>query len=626
MKCTIKKMAIIGALFIAITMWAVPNTINFQGALKDADGVPVNETQFMEFRIYDSATNGSLLWSEQHLSVTISDGIFNVELGETTPFVNLFDNAELYITFYFGGEEMAPRQQLLAVPYAMQADEATHATSADNATTVGSVGIANLVQQDGSGNATITGTMTANAFAGDGSALTGISAAYDDLYVNTTGPDTMTANTGIGGFTLTVENDGDGGAIYIPPAGYLGIFIDSTIIGLLLNSTEGNGVDVDYAGGNGVYVGSAGWDGVHVYSADDDGVSVSYVSDDGFSVTSAGDDGVFVNSAGDDGVYVYNAGSPSTQAISSSKNGFEVAGAEGNGLYVGRADYDGVRVYSAGSDGFYVHNAGVDGVSVSYSGEDGVSVYHAGTPSTEYTSDDKNGFEVAGAEGNGLFVGRADLTGVYVNSAGDDGVFVNSAGWYGVFVNSAGWDGVWANTTQASHEWGLYTPDKIYGSNVTMRSQSTHVRYVGNEMLEAGDLVCIAGGYKEDILDDGFPIINVTKANSRNSSAIIGVVEYKVYIREEIEEHEGETHTEKSFRFAEGSASYGDYLSVVVFGPADVKMDSRADIKVGEKMTVSDNGDARSINDEDNWRIGILGKALEDSNGKDTVKIFVNCK
>ena len=591
MKCTIKKMAIIGALFIAITMWAVPNTINFQGALKDADGVPVNETQFMEFRIYDSATNGSLLWSEQHLSVTISDGIFNVELGETTPFVNLFDNAELYITFYFGGEEMAPRQQLLAVPYAMQADEATHATSADNATTVGSVGIANLVQQDGSGNATITGTMTANAFAGDGSALTGISAAYDDLYVNTTGPDTMTANTGIGGFTLTVENDGDGGAIYIPPAGYLGIFIDSTIIGLLLNSTEGNGVDVDYAGGNGVYVGSAGWDGVHVYSADDDGVSVSYVSDDGFSVTSAGDDGVFVNSAGDDGVYVYNAGSPSTQAISSSKNGFEVAGAEGNGLYVGRADYDGVRVYSAGSDGFYVHNAGVDGVYVGSAGNDGVSVYNAG----------------------------------------DDGVYVNSADDDGVYVYSAGDDGVYANTTQASHEWGLTTPDKIYGSNVTMRSQSTHVRYVGNEMLEAGDLVCIAGGYEEDILDDGFPIINVTKANSRNSSAIIGVVEYKVYIREEIEEHEGETHTEKSFRFAEGSASYGDYLSVIVFGPADVKMDSRSDVKIGESV-VADAGFARKIKTTEINGItiaensGVIGKALEDSNGNETIKIFVNCK
>ena len=235
-------------------------------------------------------------------------------------------------------------------------------------------------------------------------------------------------------------------------------------------------------------------------------------------------------------------------------------------------------------------------------------------------------------------MGRADYDGVYISSAGDNGVYVYSAGYDGVsvysaaydgvYVSSAGWDGVFANTTQASHEWGLYTPDKIYGSNLTSRSQSTHVRYVGNEMLEAGDLVCIAGGYENNILaeDDDIPVINVTKADSRNSSAIIGVVEYKVYIREEIEEREGKTHTEKSFRFEAGSATNGDYLSVIVFGPVDVKMDSRANVQVGEKITVSDNGDARSINDDDNWRIGILGKALEDSNGSDMLKVFVNCK
>ena len=61
---------------VSINLLAVPGTINFQGALKDVNGVPVDDTQIIIFRIYDSVVNGSLLWSEQHNAVVISDGIF----------------------------------------------------------------------------------------------------------------------------------------------------------------------------------------------------------------------------------------------------------------------------------------------------------------------------------------------------------------------------------------------------------------------------------------------------------------------------------------------------------------------------------------------------------------------
>ncbi len=332
------------------------------------------------------------------------------------------------------------------------------------------------------------------------------------------------------------------------------------------------------------------------------------------------------------------------QTSSTAKNGFEIAGAEGNGLYVGRADEDGVYVNStgddgvyvssAGDDGVYIGNAGDDGVYVSSAGGDGVSVinagdvgvyvYNAGTPTTQIGSSWKNGFEVAGAEGRGLSVGRADSDGVYVNEAGDDGVVVVSA------VDN----GVEANTINASNEYGIYTPDKIYaGSGYYPARSGTFGRNAGFGTLEAGDLVCISGGYEENVLgEDGVPVVKIEKANSRNSEAIFGVVEYKVYIREEVEVlDDGKTEIQKSFRFAEGNVMNGDYLAIIVFGPVDVKVDSGESIKSGETLTAG-NGLARKVRTTEVNGItiaentGILGKALEDSNGKGKIKVYVSCK
>ena len=72
----------------------------------------------------------------------------------------------------------------------------------------------------------------------------------------------------------------------------------------------------------------------------------------------------------------------------------------------------------------------------------------------------------------------------------------------------------------------------------------------------------------------------------------------------------------------------GDYLSIVVFGTADVKVEGN--VKSGESLTVGDRSARKVKTTEINGitiaeNTGILGKALEDSNGKGTVKVFVNC-
>ena len=56
----------------------VPQMINYQGVLTDDTGTPVDGVVSMTFTIYDAATGGNDLWTENHGFVTAIGGFFNV--------------------------------------------------------------------------------------------------------------------------------------------------------------------------------------------------------------------------------------------------------------------------------------------------------------------------------------------------------------------------------------------------------------------------------------------------------------------------------------------------------------------------------------------------------------------
>ena len=126
-------------------------------------------------------------------------------------------------------------------------------------------------------------------------------------------------------------------------------------------------------------------------------------------------------------------------------------------------------------------------------------------------------------------------------------------------------------------------------------------------------------------------MIKVTKANSNNSKAVIGVVEYKVIVKEEKNDKVENTEVQKQFLHADGNVRPNDYLTITVFGPADVKANSRESIKIGEILT-SENGLAKKVRTTEingitiAENVGVLGKALEDSNGRGKIKVFVTCR
>lgn len=109
------------------TSAASTNTIAYQGRLADSGGNPLTTTVNMTFRLYNAATGGSPLWSENWTGsngVQVSDGLFNVMLGSLTaiPQSVISGNPTLFLGITAGtDDEMAPRVQLGSVPFAIQA-------------------------------------------------------------------------------------------------------------------------------------------------------------------------------------------------------------------------------------------------------------------------------------------------------------------------------------------------------------------------------------------------------------------------------------------------------------------------------------------------------------------------
>jgi len=118
----------------------VPLVMNYQGTLHDAEGNPFTGYYTMTFRVYTDviAPITSSIWSEQHLSVTVRGGRFNVLLGNVAPISNpipadLFNDPDRFVGVQVAGyDEMVPRQRFASVPYAFHAFHATYALTATN--------------------------------------------------------------------------------------------------------------------------------------------------------------------------------------------------------------------------------------------------------------------------------------------------------------------------------------------------------------------------------------------------------------------------------------------------------------------------------------------------------------
>jgi hypothetical protein len=179
--------------------------------------------------------------------------------------------------------------------------------------------------------------------------------------------------------------------------------------------------------------------------------------------------------------------------------------------------------------------------------------------------------------------------GYFYNTAAGDGV--KGEGWFGVYgsgtsagvrgQSESGWgvyglstngDGVGGATLAADNNYGIYTADNLYSLNFHLLGAKMQVVQNGGEtFLEAGDVVAFSG-IGAPLEAGSPPVIQVTGVESANSTAIAGVV----YSRYNIETLRAGPEEVVSNVTPEGAVAPGEYLLVVVQGPAQVKASALA--------------------------------------------------
>ena len=108
---------------VKLALAVVPSAMNYQGHLTDSSSVPIDGPVTMVFAIYDVEIGGTALWSESQ-AVTVSQGVFSVELGGISPFPPGLE-APLWLGLTVDTDaEMTPRRPFSSVGFAFKASDA----------------------------------------------------------------------------------------------------------------------------------------------------------------------------------------------------------------------------------------------------------------------------------------------------------------------------------------------------------------------------------------------------------------------------------------------------------------------------------------------------------------------
>jgi len=135
----------------------IPSSLNYQGFLRDSNGIPVTGIHTITAKIYADFTAGVPLYTTTIPDVAVVDGLFNIVLGDDPPLTaDVFADVPRYLGISLdGAAELEPRQRLHAVPWAM-----TSTTLVTDPTLNGNVSVSGDL--DVVGDLTVTGTITSS--------------------------------------------------------------------------------------------------------------------------------------------------------------------------------------------------------------------------------------------------------------------------------------------------------------------------------------------------------------------------------------------------------------------------------------------------------------------------------
>lgn len=111
---------------------ASPTVVHYQGRFTDPGGIALEGPVSLRFRLYTASSGGGSLWSEEHPSVNLNEGVGSVLLGSLNAFPgNAFSGTERYLEIELNDETLSPRLRIAAVPYALEAGALDGKTAAD---------------------------------------------------------------------------------------------------------------------------------------------------------------------------------------------------------------------------------------------------------------------------------------------------------------------------------------------------------------------------------------------------------------------------------------------------------------------------------------------------------------
>lgn len=248
---------------------------------------------------------------------------------------------------------------------------------------------------------------------------------------------------------------------------------------------------------------------------------------------------------------------------------------------------------------------------------------------------------------------------VGVAGLGDDrGVYASSFSSYGTYSTSLNWYGVYGRTNRDGGDYGIFTPDNL-GVDGTIDNLSgtftTVMRNGGDRPLEAGDVVVFTG-LGDPVVEGGSPTPVVTAAGRAGDTAVAGVVLSRfdpvathiapddpgalahAGLSEAALAASPWTDVDDPVELAEldptpeGPVPPGEYLRVVIQGPAEVKVTAdaaalRPGALLGTSAVPAHAGEARGVQVEGQTlhpEGSVLGKALEaPAAGRDRIWTYV---
>ena len=189
------SLIILMVLTSSIVAQGIPETINYQGVLKDAAGTVVPNGDYnIIFQLCDAESGGSVFWEELQ-TINIVNGILGAELGKTAPIPPpIFNNPAWLGIIVNGGTPLTPRIALSSVPYSFMSmtvpDGSLTATKIADAEIVKSInGLKDNVNLVAGTNVTITPTgnnLTISSTGGGGGIGGSGTANYLPVFTNAT--------------------------------------------------------------------------------------------------------------------------------------------------------------------------------------------------------------------------------------------------------------------------------------------------------------------------------------------------------------------------------------------------------------------------------------------------------